>query len=418
MLSFSKKILKSSAKYKGCSKSLIHHNYQNEEYEALCFQITPYLIIWLYFNFINLYLIVGNLILALSLIGNLLYFGAISNYIFHFSKHKQFLMLKIAIFFNINVVPFIIFCSCPNFNTLTYNFLSMIISCIISTSNENIMVTLFLNVIAICSFSEITIIRYYSSSSFSLTLIFATIIIVIAKHCKQKCSGEKFERLYETSHILAHELNTPLSTMQIISKVLKRTLLKEMKKENLAVFTEFQDKLSKLSAIAGHTMLSLDMLVQNLNVSHSNMEITLVPLCEVVEEAVKDYTNFEDVDISILMNKKLQVFGNKILIKHIIFNLIKNSIKATHPERKLKIEIFSEELEEMINLVYQDNGRGIKGNTINIFRKFYTTTPRSNSGLGLYFCRKTMEKFDGSISCISKVGTYTKFILSFPYKPV
>ncbi len=44
----------------------------------------------------------------------------------------------------------------------------------------------------------------------------------------------------------------------------------------------------------------------------------------------------------------------------------------------------------------------------------YQTTKQQGTGVGLAFCKLTMESFQGTISCHSVEGDHIEFVLSFP----
>ena len=57
---------------------------------------------------------------------------------------------------------------------------------------------------------------------------------------------------------------------------------------------------------------------------------------------------------------------------------------------------------------------GISVNVLkSLFQSFHSHS-KSGTGLGLAFCKMTMESYGGNITCNSKEGEYTEFVLSFP----
>jgi nitrogen-specific signal transduction histidine kinase len=45
----------------------------------------------------------------------------------------------------------------------------------------------------------------------------------------------------------------------------------------------------------------------------------------------------------------------------------------------------------------------------------YQTTKEKGTGIGLAFCKMTIENFAGTITCKSVYGEYIEFILTFPH---
>ena len=67
-------------------------------------------------------------------------------------------------------------------------------------------------------------------------------------------------------------------------------------------------------------------------------------------------------------------------------------------------------------LIFKDTAQGIPKEFLpKIFDQFETKTLSDiGTGLGLSFCKMVMQAYGGDITCDSKHGKYTKFVLSFP----
>ena len=63
----------------------------------------------------------------------------------------------------------------------------------------------------------------------------------------------------------------------------------------------------------------------------------------------------------------------------------------------------------------EDSGPGIQPEILkNLFGNFVTSGKKDGTGLGLAFCKRTMNDFGGDINCESKLGEWTRFNLYFP----
>lgn len=97
--------------------------------------------------------------------------------------------------------------------------------------------------------------------------------------------------------------------------------------------------------------------------------------------------------------------GSPTLVRHIIFNLLKNALKYAGHEAEIEIYIKKNQLH------IKDNGHGIDNKIMKLlFQKNITT---DGYGVGLNFCKQAMLKMHGDIICESKKGFGTEFILSF-----
>ena len=96
---------------------------------------------------------------------------------------------------------------------------------------------------------------------------------------------------------------------------------------------------------------------------------------------------------------------------YIIFNIIKNALYyfKQYPNAEITITVSR----QIITIT--DTGPGIPAPIFSrLFREFTTAGKSNGTGLGLAYCQRTMQTFNGEISCETVLGQYTTFTLSFP----
>ncbi|MDA7705473.1 response regulator [Rickettsiales bacterium] len=146
-------------------------------------------------------------------------------------------------------------------------------------------------------------------------------------------------------------------------------------------------------------------------------------------------SNAEKEDISITNLDKNNNFLIKIedtAFKYMIFNLIKNALfyLKDYPDAKITIDFEKEKTIDLAlinrfklnpnitkyNIInVTDTGPGIADDIITkIFDSYFTSGKKGGTGVGLDFCQRMMNDFDGGIICQSEVGKYTNFSLLFP----
>ena len=118
-------------------------------------------------------------------------------------------------------------------------------------------------------------------------------------------------------------------------------------------------------------------------------------------------------------NADWRFIGSNTLLIYVLFNLLKNALHAIQIARKGHIEIACRQTEDSYVLEVRDSATGIPP-TIQrrIFDPFFSTKRHGKgSGIGLTFCRRVMQAFDGGIQCESVVGEYALFSMRFPKAP-
>ena len=108
--------------------------------------------------------------------------------------------------------------------------------------------------------------------------------------------------------------------------------------------------------------------------------------------------------------------GNPALTSHVLFNLIKNALRAIINAEKGKITIKLESGVKCNNLVFRDTATGIAKEFLpKMFILFESQmTAQGGTGIGLAYCKTIMKSYGGDITCDSVEGKYTEFVLSFP----
>lgn len=147
----------------------------------------------------------------------------------------------------------------------------------------------------------------------------------------------------------------------------------------------------------------------------SDYVITKINLDEVVKDSVKKYA-------TIFINKKIKlnyvshetmVISDKKWLSFAFEQILGNSVKYSGAGGEITIETCENKL------IIEDKGIGIKEEDLpRIFEKGFTgfngRYEKKSSGLGLYLCKKTLDKLGHHIEISSKVGEGTRIEITFP----
>jgi len=140
-----------------------------------------------------------------------------------------------------------------------------------------------------------------------------------------------------------------------------------------------------------------------------NAALSRYPFANTYEQNLVHQDTFRDFDATI----------PRILIDHVLFNLIKNGLYYVqlHGSGSVTISIDRSTSTKFAGTIsVRDDGPGIPAQYIDrIFERFFTTTVAGQgSGIGLNFCKVVMEGIGGLIHVDSVEGEYSTFTLSFP----
>jgi signal transduction histidine kinase len=100
------------------------------------------------------------------------------------------------------------------------------------------------------------------------------------------------------------------------------------------------------------------------------------------------------------MINDFEVKANPDLLKHVLFNLLKNALYYIKAARKGEILIWAEKGDPTTNYILKTR-KGISKQILPyIFNQFYSRTDYG-TGVGLAFCRNVMQQLGGNIICES-----------------
>ena len=220
----------------------------------------------------------------------------------------------------------------------------------------------------------------------------------------------------EVGILLSHDLRMPLSQIVMLTQA--------MKHENISPETAKQIKM--ISAVAEEQLGFIgEMLLLFKSEKGISMEASFRPvyLYDVVEKVLKEtriaaFTKGLNIFNNIPENVFL--YAQKDLLKQAIQNLLSNSIKFSHNDGSIYIDV--NESGPLLHINIKDEGIGFTNEeggklfTLKPVRKEGTMGERSN-GMGLYFVRKIAEKHNGDVIAKSEgLNHGAVFSIRMPFK--
>lgn len=209
---------------------------------------------------------------------------------------------------------------------------------------------------------------------------------------------------------LAHEMNTPLTSIQGYAELLQKANLDEERRNKYLEYIQSESK------------RILDMYKKLLLLSYkknSDMEIKKVDINNVFLEVSKTIKNkLEEKNINLIMNNQLDyLICDETLIIMCVLNLIKNAISVSENNSNVVVTAFKQNEKKYIQVI--DNGKGISKEDINkIIEPFYRvdkvrSRKNGGAGLGLSICKSIVEMHNGSLKIESVLGKGSIFTLEF-----
>jgi PAS domain S-box-containing protein len=253
------------------------------------------------------------------------------------------------------------------------------------------------------------------------------ILVDISEHKKieqlenDKAIADKTSKLMQKlAGSIAHEVRTPLSIINInvnlLEKMLQPAVSVVASEEN-----SIKDKYIKIIkyAVKLASRIIDDILVMIRTVSGGKITKTEFQYLSMVESIndvlhIYPFLDHEKELINLDVANNFIYYGDPILMQHVLFNLIKNALFSIKDAGKGSITIKLEPGKSGNKLIFTDTALGIVADSIPKIFDLFETKKEGGFGLGLAFCKMVMQLYGGSISCVSKLGAYAQFVLTFP----
>lgn len=142
--------------------------------------------------------------------------------------------------------------------------------------------------------------------------------------------------------------------------------------------------------------------------------LSLAPtnLRRLVEDTAREMPHPPKVSIKVEAEDVATVSVDPLKVRRVLENLINNAVESIKTEGTVSVTLRN--VGDGLEVKVADNGRGMPSDAmVNLFKPFYTTKP-GGMGMGLAFCKKTVEAHGGSIDVESKEGKGTTVTFTIP----
>ncbi len=224
-----------------------------------------------------------------------------------------------------------------------------------------------------------------------------------------------------TMGVMAHELRTPLATVNLVGDVLR----------GLAQHDVPEPKRKKLEELS----LRLQNLVRSMNrqidTQISNAQLLRLPrptahlnAFELVQDVIGQYpfrSPRERECVELALDQDFGFLGSRAQFSQVLVNLVKNALHALASSGEaprpgdLRIEVTMRG--ERGRIVIADKGTGIPlKKQHRIFEPFFSLQSSVGNGLGLTFCKNVVEASDGRLLLQSQPGHGAAFTIDLPLR--
>jgi signal transduction histidine kinase len=224
--------------------------------------------------------------------------------------------------------------------------------------------------------------------------------------------AQQNEDLADFSHIVSHNLRSPVATLKGLVDMHKSI-----------DYAENPEMLSILISHIDKSMHKLDTVVYDLNTILSVREsitkvLEFVDLQELTRDVIKSRLEHELTNCQAILTTSFAThayfLGIKSYVENVIYQLVSNAIKYKDPTRQLTIHISTTETaNDEICFSVKDNGLGVP-NPAKLFQFHQRQHIHiEGTGLGLYLIATQLKAMNGRADVSSEKGEGSEFLIYF-----
>jgi len=223
---------------------------------------------------------------------------------------------------------------------------------------------------------------------------------------EQLVQAERMASVGQMASSMAHELDTPLSTISGYCEMLSESITNEADCAKVRSISEQAERCQKIIRDALDYARGPSGTPERANVN------------ELIEDtiALMDYTTHAArVKVTTDLADALPMVDlDRGKMQQVFLNLLRNACEAM-PDGG-EIHVATRRTDDTVRITLRDTGGGVpKEHLIRIFDPFYTTKePGRGTGLGLAICRSIVREYGGKITARNATGAGAEFVVVLP----
>lgn len=213
---------------------------------------------------------------------------------------------------------------------------------------------------------------------------------------------------------ISHDFRSPLTSIKgYLEAILDGTIPPEMYEKYLTRVLSETERLTKLT----QGLLTLNTLDSKGYLSRSNFDIN-----RIIKDTAASFEgtcSAKGITFDLIFSENIRmVYADLGKIQQVLYNLIDNAIKFSHPDSTIVVQTYTRN--EKIFISVKDTGIGIPRDSVKkIWERFYKSDlsrgkDKKGTGLGLAIVKEIIQAHGENIDVISTEGVGTEFIFSLP----
>jgi two-component system nitrogen regulation sensor histidine kinase NtrY len=236
-------------------------------------------------------------------------------------------------------------------------------------------------------------------------------MIIVFDDLTQLIKAQKIATWKDVAQRVAHEINNPLTPIQLSAERIIKTL-KKSDQSGTGVIEE-----------GARTIIQETRVIKSLVDEFSNfarmpkVQLRSCDLRSLIEETISLFRGIYaqiEVQASLAENLPASVSLDAEQMKRVLINIFDNAIEAMNKKGKITVQAFYEKSRQRVHIAISDTGPGISVEDKTKLFLPYFSTKKKGTGLGLAIVNQIIREHNGSIQVENNQPTGAKFIIQLP----
>jgi len=239
---------------------------------------------------------------------------------------------------------------------------------------------------------------------------------VIHNAIKSREDGET--SMLDLMAIVSHELKSPISVVHTTAQTLAKGYFGNLEPKQKEILDTIIRNCQYLEDIIRSYIDLSKMELDDLESFHQKINFVDDVVKNVID--IPEYSsNIKNMPLVIDYQVKPVIEGDPNLLQIVVTNFVNNAIKYGTAGTEVKVTVFEKDNEVIFSIYNRGVGISKEDAETKLFGKFERlkqkgTEGTKGSGLGLYICKKIVEKHNGKVWIDSVPGEYANFFFSIP----
>jgi signal transduction histidine kinase len=213
------------------------------------------------------------------------------------------------------------------------------------------------------------------------------------------------------SYSIAHDLRAPLRAIAGFSQIVLEEASEQLRRDHIRLLRRVGSAVQHMSDLV-NGILSLS------RVSRQQLQVSRVNLSYLAAEIMQDLRDAQPHRaVDVVIQPDMEVYGDAILLKQMLTNLLENAWKFTEKRADARIAFTMSTRDGVEVYCISDNGVGFDpryhDKLFGIFQRLHTDQEFEGTGIGLASVQRIVEKHGGTVWAEGQPNQGAAFYFSF-----